>query len=378
VTAAEGPERLQSEAQALIALGRNEQALEVLARASALDPEAVDPHLLRAQALLALERGDEAYEAAGAAAGRAPESSHAQRLLALADLAREDPKQAREHALRAVALDPDEVLCYVVLGTALQATRDEAGALAAARRATELAPSSSSGYQLEGQLLLAHGDVAGAEAALRRGLALAPENDAMLNNLAIAMQRRGHRGGAAAALEAAARIAPASETIRDNVVRLGRRRLPYVRGVSILIAAIGLIVGVAAALDGDMGTVAVGAGLLVLGFAAYDLLIRLACRGLPRPSAELVRDDYEARRFKPWRWDLSWIPTLRPWWWILMQRVSPPVALLANAGVVALAARGGATGLMVVFGLALPMSTRRVWRWYRREHPGASSWRPPV
>jgi tetratricopeptide (TPR) repeat protein len=378
VNAAEEPERLQSEAQALIALGRNEQALEVLARASALDPEAVRSHLLRAQALLALGRGDEAHEAAAAAAARAPESSHAHRLLALAELARGDAKQAREDALRSVALAPDEALCFVVLGQALQATRDEAGALAAARRAIELAPSSSSGYALEGRLLLAHGDAAGAEAALRRGLALAPENDAMLNNLAIALQRQGHRDEAAAALEAAARIAPASQTIRGNVLRFGRRRVPYVRGLGILVAVIGLIEGVGAGLAGEVGGIAVGAGLLVLGIAAYDLSIRMAYRGLPRPSAELVRDDYEARRYKPWRWDLSWIPRLRPWWWIMLQRVSPPVALLVNVGIVALAVTGGAVVAMTLFGLALPMSAWRVWRWYRREHPSASSWRPPA
>ena len=56
----EEPWRLQAQAATLIDLGRHEQALEVLARATALDPEAVGPHMLRAGSLLALERNDEA------------------------------------------------------------------------------------------------------------------------------------------------------------------------------------------------------------------------------------------------------------------------------------------------------------------------------
>ena len=378
VNAAEEPSRLQSQAEGLIAVGRHEQALEVLARAAALDPEDARPHVLRAQALLALKRGDEAHEAAAAATARAPESSHAHRLLAIADLARGNDHQGKQDALRAVALDPDEALNFVVLGQALQATRDEAGALAAAHHAVELAPSSATGYALEGRLLLAHDDMPGAERALRRALALDPENDSILNNLALALQRQGRRDEAVAALEAAARIDPTSETVRGNVLRIGRRNVPFVRGLAILVAVIGLIVGVGAALSGELVGIVPGALLLVLGIATYDASIRVAYHGLPRPSGELVRDDYEARRYKPWRWDLSWLLRLRPWWWILLQRVSPPIALLLNIGVVALAVAGGAVVPAVVFGIGVPLSAWRVWRWYRRVHPSAGSWRPPA
>ena len=32
----------------------------------------------------------------------------------------------------------------------------------------------------------------------------------------------------------------------------------------------------------------------------------------------------------------------------------------------------------LAFGLALPFSLIRTWRWYRRRYPGANSWRPPA
>lgn len=366
---AEEPWRLIAEARALMGVGRHEQALAALGRASALDPDAPGPHLLRAQSLLALKRDGEALDAASAAATRDPESSHAQRLIALAQLRGGSDKAARDAALQAVALDPDESLNYVVLGEALQATRDEAGALVAARHAIELAPESFPGHELEGRLRLEHEDESGAEAAFRRALAIDPENEAILNNLALALEKQGRRGEAVAALEAAARIDPADATVRGNVIRIGRRRLAWVRALGAGLVVFGLLTGVAGVADGDVASLVAGAVLVLIGAVGIDWSIRSAHRGLSGPSAQLVRDDHRARRYKPWRWNWSWIPRLRPWWWLLLQRIPPPAALLVNVVV------GIALPILLV---GVPFSAWRAWRWYRRLHPGARSWRPPA
>jgi hypothetical protein len=33
---------------------------------------------------------------------------------------------------------------------------------------------------------------------------------------------------------------------------------------------------------------------------------------------------------------------------------------------------------VLALGIALPFSLMRFWRWFRRRHPSASSWRPPA
>ena len=85
-----------------------------------------------------------------------------------------------------------------------------------------------------------------------------------------------------------------------------------------------------------------------------------------------------ARRFKPHRWDWSWPARLRPWWWVLLTKLPAPLLLAINLLLFA----GALAGLLVVWalvlGIALPFSFMRTWRWFRRRHPGASSWRPPA
>jgi len=93
------------------------------------------------------------------------------------------------------------------------------------------------------------------------------------------------------------------------------------------------------------------------------------------------------RRFRPQRWDWTWITRLRPWWWILLQRVPAPLALAINAlgFAVALpsaldAGAGGASSPVwaIVLGAGLPFSVLRAWRWWRRRHPAPGSWRRPA
>lgn len=362
--------RLESEADALISLGRHEQALSVLAQATALDPDAARPHMQRARCLIGLKRYDEAAGAAGSAISRAPESSLAHRLLALTQLHTGKERGAKKSALRAVGLDPDEAYNYLVLAEALQATRDEAGALAAARHAIELAPQNAPIHDLEGRLLLAHEDLKGAEAAFRRALALDPENELILNNLSIVLARRGRREEAVAGLEAASRIDPADSFVRGNVLRIARSRTALMRGLGIALAFFGVLtIAFAFTSDEDLASLLVfGAVMIVVGALLFEWGVRRSSAGLTGPTADLIRDDHHARRFKPWRWDWSWITRLRPWWWLVLQRIPPPIALALNI------AAGIAAPLIL---LGVPFSAWRAWLWYRRVRPGAGSWRAP-
>jgi len=257
-----------------------------------------------------------------------------------------------------------------VLAETLQATRDEAGALAAARHAIELAPEDAAVHDLEGRLLLAHEDNAGAETAFRRALALNPEDEAYLNNLALALDRQGQHDVALTGMEAATRIDPADVLVRHNVLLVARRRTAWARGLGIALAVIGTIVLIGGLASGpEIGSVLFGAALLVGGAAVFELAIHATHRRLSGPTAQLVLEDHRARRLKPWRWDWSWITRLRPWWWLILQRIPPSAALVINI------AAGIAVPILLI---GVPFSAWRAWRSYRRAHPGRGSWRPPT
>jgi hypothetical protein len=120
------------------------------------------------------------------------------------------------------------------------------------------------------------------------------------------------------------------------------------------------------------------AALLLLAAGGFELVRGLEVRRLSPPTRALLADDRRARRWKPHRWHWRWATRLRPWWWLLLSRLPPPVLLAANAGLLGLAVAGGAAFWVLAFAIALPFSLMRSWRWYRRRHPGASSWRPPA
>ena len=104
----------------------------------------------------------------------------------------------------------------------------------------------------------------------------------------------------------------------------------------------------------------------------------LDVRRLSAPTRRLLADDRAARRFKPHRWDWSWPTRLRPWWWVLLTQLPAPFLLAVNVILLAASIAGALAFWVLVFGIALPFSLMRTWRWYRRRHPGASSWRPPA
>ena len=59
-------------------------------------------------------------------------------------------------------------------------------------------------------------------------------------------------------------------------------------------------------------------------------------------------------------------------------RIPPAIAFALNVVALGAAILGGAYAWVVVLAIALPFTANRAWRWWRREHPGRDSWRPPV
>jgi Flp pilus assembly protein TadD len=374
VSTAEPTENAVARAQVLLRLGRPREAAEHLSRALASDPDDAWAHVLMASARLQLEEPEAAGEAAQAAVRLAPENPAGHRLLAvaLAALGRKDA--AARSAKEAVRLDPEDPTSLLVLSQALQETGDEAGARAAIDQALALDPEDAELHAQLGVILLAHEDADGAERAFLDALELDPESDVAHNNLGVLQMRRRRPMEAMASLEAAARLDPGSELVGRNLERASRGPLIAVLRV---VAGFLLVCAVLAAFDtsaDDRWGPVIGfavAGLALLGFA------RAARPRMSPETAALVADRRRARRYRPARWDWRAPTRLRPWWWIVLTKIPPPAAFAVNLALFVLDVAGGSTFGAVVFGVALPFSGHRLWRWARRRWPGRDSWRPP-
>ena len=352
----------------LLDAGRSAEALSHLQRAASGDPGDAITHALMGLALVRLEQPQKALEACGAAAALDPELELAHRLRAIALNALGQKREANAAALEACRLEPREPRAHLVLATTLERMGDQAGALAAARHAVELDPYSADAHNQVGVLLLGHERHGDAGASFQAALALDAEHADALNNLSVVHLRRGNPQQALGGFEQAASLDPRSQTFRSNILSVGGARA--FRRAAIVIF---LVVGVGGfAASGQVYP-------LVLGgiFAGVCELARWnSLRSLDGRTRALVADDARARRFVPSRWDWKWPTRFRPWWWTLLSRIPPIAALALNAAVLAAAVAGRAGVWIVAMGLALPFSIRRAYKWWRRQHPAAGSWRP--
>ena len=369
MTAAD-PELAVERAVALLDLKRPAEALEHLKVALAAAPEIPELHCLVALAKLQLNDAKGALEAANVAVATGPEHEWGHRLRAIALIQLGRKNDGREAALDAARLAPQEATTHIVLASALQATGDEAGAEAAARHAVALDPDDADTHSTLGEVLFEqgrHGDAIGAyEAALR----LNPEDADTLNNLAVARLRSHDRSGTGQQFEAAASLDPRNDIARHNILHTGPAGRSYVYR---RFAAVFVIAALITAIPEP------GVALVWLLVAAcFEFVRALEVRRLSAPTRRLLADDRAARRLKPHRYDWSWPTRLRPWWWVLLTQLPAPLLLAINVTLLAASIAGALAFWVLAFGLALPFSLMRTWRWYRRRNPGANSWRPPA
>jgi hypothetical protein len=220
-------------------------------------------------------------------------------------------------------------------------------------------------------VLLEQGRNAEAVPVLEGALALDPEHAGALNDLTVGRLRVRRALNPTPQFEAAAALDPSDEIARHNILATGSAgRSRAFRRWSIVMA----LWGISLALAGQPGPGA----LIFAGAVAFELLRWLDLRRVSTPTRELLRSDNRTRRWRPQRWNWRWITRLRPWWWLLLARLPPPILLAANLVLLVAAIAGPVRFWVVAFGLALPFSARRTHRWWRRRHPGASSWRPPA
>src|SRR5262249_53788866 len=127
-----------------------------------------DPALERAQALVALNRPGDALELAGRALASAPDNPDLHALMSRACLAMKRFKEARTHAQAAIALDPENVSALSCLAAAYAGLRRFKPAKDAVEAALSLAPATPGLFRQEALINIAAGDdEAGLTAALR-------------------------------------------------------------------------------------------------------------------------------------------------------------------------------------------------------------------
>jgi Flp pilus assembly protein TadD len=239
------PDAVARRAEMLCQLDRAADALPLLQRALAGDPEHAElwRHLAYVQAQL--NRPDEALLASSRALEIEPEEEWAHRLasLALDRLGRH--ADAVDAARQATRLDPDNWRAHVRLALALLGSGTaHRQAWQAATHAAELAPHEPEVHNTVGAMALAVDDFGQAEAAFRHVLQLDPDNAKAIHNLALVDRARGRLGQAAArfgdAVASDPRMHDSALAVDDSLLELLRRMLWFTAAVAALLAMLGL------------------------------------------------------------------------------------------------------------------------------------------
>jgi Flp pilus assembly protein TadD len=189
------------EAQALLALGRPHEALQIAGMATVIRTPDATVHCVMATSHLALGHVGDAFDEIERAAKLEPEWEWPHRLRAMALLreaedfggrrARRLQRKAARAAREAVRRAPVTPEAHCLLGFA-EITLGRVGpARAAARRAVELAPDEASGWVVVSLVELTDGQWAAAAYAARRALAIDPGEEAAATVLASAQHRLG-------------------------------------------------------------------------------------------------------------------------------------------------------------------------------------------
>lgn len=267
-------------ARILLELSRPEQAISLLQRHLAGDPEDADALCLLSQAHA--ERGDAsaALRTAGAAVDAAPEQEWPLRLLALALSRAGRHAEALHTAGRAVELAPELWQAHVAYACVAADAGDRPTAWLAANHAVMLAPEEPDTHYTVGRLSIAAADWDTAEQVLRRALVLAPGHADALNALGVVQERRGRTTAAAQAYLAASKADPHG-LAPANAESLVWSMLAGLQGG----LAAGLVILVARTVPDDVNEISTtDLRLLMPGLAAVFLAwIGLKLVGLPAP-----------------------------------------------------------------------------------------------
>ena len=211
-----------AQARALMAVGRQPEAILILQSAIGRSPEDAELHCLLAECLWNLGRATEGADAARSAIALSPEAEWPHRLYSLTLRELGKRREALIEAREAVRLAPAKPLVHCLLGTIQLEVRKFDDAARSAQQAVRLAPHSVEGHLLMADIARGRRHWKEAEALYLRALAIDPDNPAAVNNYALVLKHLGRKRQALDTFENAARLNPRDEIPQANLFRQAR------------------------------------------------------------------------------------------------------------------------------------------------------------
>jgi tetratricopeptide (TPR) repeat protein len=254
-------------AQALLDIGRADEAAAVLSKALAADPAAWRPWCALGVAHLNGGRYREAADCARRASELNPGAEWPHRVASIAKGRLGQRAGALAAARESVRLEPDGAYPQIQLAVALSCMswRHRREAYDAVARALALAPDDADIQFMAGNVAMRYRRHRLAAARYERALEIDASHSGALNNLALVRLRNGRTIAAANGFGSAAALNPTTDMHRRNLETAVRRTLAY---AAVVLGAVGFVEGA----DPAFGWVAVA--LAAAGGVLYVLRAR--------------------------------------------------------------------------------------------------------
>jgi tetratricopeptide (TPR) repeat protein len=221
-------QQLKRKAQALLDVGRAEEAVKLLSRALSLSPNDDDALCLMTLAFVELANWKEARRYVTRAVAAAPENDWAHRLNSIVLKNCACNLEAVDAAREAVRLAPWLPHNLHTLASAQLHIFNLPEARQAADQLLELAPEWHMSHQMMALVALKEGKNKEAEMHCRRELELEPNSFYGMNNLGVALLNQKKRREAIEAFNNAAKIDPTSTLAQNNISAAASKYLPRV------------------------------------------------------------------------------------------------------------------------------------------------------
>jgi tetratricopeptide (TPR) repeat protein len=273
-----------AKAQALLDVGRADEAAAMLSTALAADPGAWRAWCMLGFAHLECARHREALDCARRAIELDPEEGWPHRIASVAERHLGYKDRAVASAREAVRLGPHEAYAHAQLAVALAQARPSGPAepLNEAARALQLGGHDAAIHRMAGDVALALKYLWLAEERYQRSLEIDPSNAAAINNLALIRLRRGLPIAAANGFSRAAALDPTADLHRRNLDVAVRHALVYAMvllgGVALVDAALPVAEGAALATAFILAGVYVVKARRAIGPAAWAYAWRVPLR----------------------------------------------------------------------------------------------------
>jgi tetratricopeptide (TPR) repeat protein len=202
-------------AEALLSVGRIDEAEADLAQALARDPELSAAYAVRSIIAVSRNDGDLGLELAQRAVELAPRSAAAKIALSYAEQARFEIERARDAVLEAVDDEPDNALAWARLSELWLMLGHRRRAVETAERAGELSPDVAMVQTVRGFAALAEIDTRQAASAFRRAIELDPANPQPRLGLGLARIRDGRLAEGRGEIENAVLLDPNTSLLRS-------------------------------------------------------------------------------------------------------------------------------------------------------------------